>query len=512
MMETPGKRLPKPTPRPEGPVVTDLTHLTPEVWLKVAVYLGSSDLARLSQQCKRLRSMMHKIGYSMAGTPPIAIDEKRVPLERVATITTAWPNLDFAYTCRRSASGTFWSAETETFENVSMIPHFGGLHSLSLIECDDVLDVNGLEGLQRLTINRCNGLRSVAPLANVQFLSLEWCLNVADIAVLRNVKELVVDRCPKVSNLEGFAGGSVERLTLRKCRNVRDLQGLADIPLKVLELEQMHNITNLAPLSGVEKLVVNECPQIKDVSGVLDTPELVLIRCRNLADPQQLACFPNVTVLDAGLGARAGSLNAIEEAALLRANSADTGVSSEYGDGADYGLLDESITTGLPSPRKLGTDGAETPPADDASGLARVPKEMKDDWITAAKTLREDKNQQAARDENERKARFEDLQAEKRLAEAQRKLEAENQKFLIEAEERAAFDAQHQRGRRLRKMASEHRREEMVKAEAEARAKSEATAAASLAEDKAKGAALMSAQDKKKARIAAMMAKVKNKK
>lgn len=452
----------------------------------------------------------------MAGTPPIAIDEKRVPLERVATITSAWPNLDFAYTCRRSASGTFWSAESETFENVSMIPHFGGLHSLSLIECDDVLDVVGLEDLQRLTINRCNGLRSVAPLANVQFLSLEWCLNVADIAVLRNVKELVVDRCPKVSNLEGFAGGSVERLTLRKCRNVRDLQGLADIPLKVLELEQMHNITNLAPLNGVEKLVVNECPQIKDVSGVLDTPELVLIRCRNLVDPQQLACFPNVTVLDAGLGARAGSLSAIEEAVLLRASSSDTGASSEFGDSADdhaiLDTLDEAVGIRLMSLRKDNTDGAESPPADDASGVARVPKEMKDDWIAAAKTLREDKNQQAAREENERKAQLEELQAEKRLAEAQCKLEAENQKFLIEAEERAAFDAQHQRGRRLRKMASDQRREDMVKAEADARATSEATAAASLAEDKAKGAALMSAQDKKKARIAAMMAKVKNKK
>ena len=63
LMETPGKRLPKPAPRPEGPVVTDLTHLTPEVWLKVTAHLAPSDLARLSRQCKRLRSMMHKIGY-----------------------------------------------------------------------------------------------------------------------------------------------------------------------------------------------------------------------------------------------------------------------------------------------------------------------------------------------------------------------------------------------------------------------------------------------------------------
>lgn len=444
--DTPSKRLPK----PQAKAITSLTDLSSEIWGRISTYLGPHDLAALSRQCKRLRGIVHKLALDQLNGP-LLLPTSKIPLERVATITTAWPKIKFSFTCRQSASGTFWSAQTQQFENISMVPQLGTLHSLVLAECDDITELDGLENVEHIKINRCNSLRDLSPLSTVTTLSVEWCLNVSKIGVLRNIRELVIDRCPKISNLNGFAGGKIEILTIKKCRNIRDVDGLDGVPLKVLTLEQMHNITDLSPLYAVEKLIVSECPRIKDVEGVLNVPELVLIRCRSLAEPGQLACFPNVTVVENN----GGQLN-----------------SSVFEDD-NISMLDISVMSndsGNPSPSRHPSRNPSTDSDEYGDTTTRD--------LSAAAIVR-------------------------RLSSCGLSLAD------ADADERAEFDASHQRARLLRRQASEQRKEQIASAEAEAKAASKAAAAVLLADLEQQRNAAERERDKRKDRVAAMLARAR---
>ena len=78
------------------------------------------------------------------------------------------------------------------------MPQFAGLDRLSLVECDDVIDLAPLSEVTTVVLNRCNNVVDLRPLAGVRVLTVEWCLNVTHVAGLNKLTELTMERLPKV--------------------------------------------------------------------------------------------------------------------------------------------------------------------------------------------------------------------------------------------------------------------------------------------------------------------------
>eukprot|EP00040_Diaphanoeca_grandis_P014686 m.74652 g.74652 ORF g.74652 m.74652 type:complete len:722 (-) comp24684_c1_seq1:101-2266(-) len=536
---TRGKRT---RPPPTKTQIT-LHDLTQEIWQKIANYLSPTDAAMVARAGNhRLRLMMHKIVHTHNGSeqpPVIDLKQPTIPIEDVGTVINTWVNLKFTYKCNHTTSGTYYSEQAKEFAQLSMLPHFGRLQSLTLNECDDVVDVSAIATVPNLVFNRCNGLRDLRPLAYVQSMEIAWCLNVSNVSVLTNVTTLIIDRCPKVSVLDGLGGGKLEHLILRKCRNIRDLSGLNGTKMKSLVLEQMHNVSDLSPLVGLEKLTVKECPQIKDIGAITCVPQVTFIRCRNIVDPQSYQSFANITIMEAGLGARPGTLASFtEQKALLRRRSSSsdsiaTCDSSLQSQSHSHSQSTLSLNSGLSRSSSLCdnmdvfsvsesvsvNDLSLTSSLDDTSSGIATPTPLRvasnaEDWVAAAKNLKKDQHYQDMLKEQEQQKlqdKLQEMEAEARLEQADVMLALENEAFLAECEARANFDQAHIRARNLRRLTSENRKQQVEQAEAEARLASQVAVIERLAKLEVKTVQCAAQREQRKDRVAALMARVKAK-
>ena len=226
-----------------------------QVWQGIAVHLEAADLVRVSMTSRKGYKVAHRISETATGSP-IYISEAVVKLEGLATVIEAWSSLSFAYTKKNETAGTFWSEDTNAFINASMLFQCEGLHTLSLVECDDVEDVTPLRKLKNLLLKRCNGVHDVAPLSSIYTLTIERCMRITDVTPLQNVTNLILDRCPKVLDVGQLGRGKLVSLTLRKCRNIRDVSGLGGSNLHTLILDNMHNVEDVSALGTLKRLHV----------------------------------------------------------------------------------------------------------------------------------------------------------------------------------------------------------------------------------------------------------------
>jgi hypothetical protein len=100
-------------------------------WQHIARYLGITEIVRLAATCTTLNRAMHalpplgdrRLSVTGDASPDVhTIPDSRVPKEAVGAITAGWSRLRFAYTCRSSVSGTFWSAREKDFKQVRDAP------------------------------------------------------------------------------------------------------------------------------------------------------------------------------------------------------------------------------------------------------------------------------------------------------------------------------------------------------------------------------------------------------
>jgi len=522
MPKAPGKfgRLPKPPAAGNTRASSSQRHRTVQVisilnlreaeWAAVVQYLTTADVVRLAATCSTLRKLLRPLASDgnnaedgTADARVRSLPDGSVKPEMVGPIVTAYPQIRFGYTCKGGVSGTFWSASAKEFQVVSMLPQFGGLHQVSLVECDDVIELEALAGVRSVALNRCNNVVDVRPLAAARVLRVEWCLNLTTVAELPRLTELTVDRCPRLAGLDGLATCTALRaLTLRKCRNVRSLGGLAELGLQTLRLEQLHNVSDLAPAAGVQQLVCKDLPAVRDVTPVLGVPEVTLIKCRAIRTPVDLAEYPNVST-EASTGApfrktSTSSDLSVDDAAAaadlvsLLGSGEGTPVPDAFGSAAG---CDSGNGGGSPA------DGAV---AAEANDKVRV-QTTSDDWIAEARDLQQARGVQQRAQQQHLQERLEQIAREKRLAEFER-LDAERQeRELREAEERFEFEETHIRAAERRRLNSAARVEQQAAAEAAVRARVEADAAAlrdqsrKMAEDR----------EARKARIRSMVARVR---
>lgn len=434
-----------------------------------------------------------------------AIPESRVPPEGVGAIVSGWSGLRFGYTCRNSVSGTFWSATDKEFQVISMLPQFSGLCKVTLVECDDVVDLSPLSAVRSVALNRCNGVTDVRPLQAARVLNLEWCLNVMHLGGLPILHELTVDRCPKLSNLTGLGScPELQVLSLRKCRNIRSLGGLEALNLRTLRLEQLHNVSDLSPAIRVEKLVCRDLPAVRDATAVMDVPDLRFQKCRNIRLPVDLGLLPNVQLEDCGLSHPLSRDEFDKSPQLESQNDTGSSVSGEI-EPSIASTDSQSVYTDLDVTLMPDSDNERIPESTIASdGSVRVRADSKD-WVAEARELQEKRNRQQLAEQQALQARLEEIDRERRLQEFER-LDAERQeRELREAEERFVFEETHIKAAERRRANAVQRVEQQAAAEAAARESVEKTAAA-LRDKQRK---MTDDREQRKARVKAMLKRVK---
>ena len=153
----------------------------------------------------------------------------------------------------------------------------GDVHTLSLSNCHDLLDVDNLApqpGLRELTLVNCPKLKNVDGLHG-----------------LSDLKSLSLD-CSSLANLNGLRGlTNLDRLELKYCKVLQELAPLRDCPqlssLTLTHCSSLAHLNGLESLARLEWLVLEDCTgltSIEALSGHRRLRFLTLDRCEKLAD------------------------------------------------------------------------------------------------------------------------------------------------------------------------------------------------------------------------------------
>ena len=85
---------------------------------------------------------------------------------------------------------------------------------VSLIHCDGIRSLNGLENAERVAIKRCFQRMDLSPLQNCKHVCLDNCYRI-DVSILKNVEHLSIYSCPDILNFDALTNN--KELLISRC-------------------------------------------------------------------------------------------------------------------------------------------------------------------------------------------------------------------------------------------------------------------------------------------------------
>eukprot|EP00039_Didymoeca_costata_P002209 m.58255 g.58255 ORF g.58255 m.58255 type:complete len:512 (+) comp11167_c0_seq1:66-1601(+) len=136
----------------------------------------------------------------------------------------------------------------------------------SFSELEDIYALPGGGTLQCLEIKAHPTLQEVSPFRNLHTLSLLYCRRLENVNVLGGglLHTLTICQCRRVSKVGSL--GSIHTLTLRSLGGVNDVSGLATV--NTLTLIDLDYVTDISMLKKVPHLDVRDCKRITDYSAL----------------------------------------------------------------------------------------------------------------------------------------------------------------------------------------------------------------------------------------------------
>ena len=143
------------------------------------------------------------------------------------------------------------------------------LYSLSLKECNWIIDVSMFKNIHTLNLSYCICIKDISILKNLHILNISKC-DIKDVSALGNLHTLIMRYCHKIEDVSAL--GKLHTLDLLGCSKIKDVSALGNLyslNLKFTKVEDVSMLNNLSYLN------ISYCNNIKDISKLKNIKKLI---------------------------------------------------------------------------------------------------------------------------------------------------------------------------------------------------------------------------------------------
>lgn len=171
-----------------------------------------------------------------------------------------------------------------SFTRVNDVSALGGVHTLRLNNCRNIVDVSALRFVHDLDLSNCTGVTDASMLDQVTLLNLANCTGLIPgtfIQHLGGVSRLDLSGCP-IRYQDSLAPlRNVQQLTLDHCTEITDVSALSDV--RILSLGHCSGLSVVSALRRVYVLNLSDT-SVADVSALGGVHSLYIMNCTQLQD------------------------------------------------------------------------------------------------------------------------------------------------------------------------------------------------------------------------------------
>ncbi|CAN1227705.1 Disease resistance protein L6 [Linum grandiflorum] len=189
------------------------------------------------------------------------------------------------------------------------LPDLSNLAKLQRLEVSDhtqeIAEIMGLEyNLKTLLIRECEQLVEVVGLENIETLQvlvmcgLSSIKNSLDLSCFKNLLELDISGSTQLTEIVGLEGLELlKKLSMRGCESIEKLPSLSGLK-HVLEIDKSVNVSGLRSL---KKLTLIKCTLLSEVAGLEELVSLQKLKmrdCTSIKELPNVSCFEHLIELD----------------------------------------------------------------------------------------------------------------------------------------------------------------------------------------------------------------------